>query len=216
MGNAAGTSISQVMVIHMRQLTVTQYLPLNYIILSFECRQSSNILRSASTVDNQVTYEEVEQYVESVGKQLQQVLLRASRGLFKDTDQKVAAKEVHKVVVESIRNYLPSAVNAKQRSVSLGEVLSNFLTLKDEPRVKEQSELLGPIEQNILNYYLDKGKDTPDTTDLAERVEKLHEAYAEALDRRATKKGRIKKWLQVFREGNDSFEKVYDGIWEEV
>ena len=159
----------------------------------------------------------MEECVEHVAKHIQQVLLRAVAVLFADTEQTVPAKEVHKVIVESIKDYVPqSADHSKGSHVSLGDVLDNFVKLKDEPRVKEQDELLGPIEESIRTFYVNGGKGTPDSAELAERVQKLHEAYAEALQRRTTKKGRIKEWLHVIREGNDSFEKVYNNVWHEV
>ena len=159
----------------------------------------------------------MEECVEHVAKRIQQVLRRAVGVLFTDTKETVQAKEVHKVIVESIHNYLPQPDHSKGvHHVSLGDVLDNFVKLKDEPRVKEQDEVLGPIEESIRTYYVDGGKGTPDSTELAERVQKLHEAYAEALHRRTTKKGRIKEWLHVIREGNDSFQKVYNNVWQEV
>ena len=159
----------------------------------------------------------MEECVEHVAKHIQQVLLRAVGVLFTDAEQVVQAKEVHKVIVESIQNYAPQPEDhSKGTHVSLGDVLDNFVKLKDEPRVKEQDEVLGPIEESIRTYYVDGGKGTPDSVELAERVQKLHEAYAEALHRRTTKKGRIKEWLHVIREGNDSFAKVYNNVWQEV
>ena len=104
----------------------------------------------------------------------------------------------------------------KQKHASLGTVLDKFVKLKDEPRVQEQDKQLVPIEEKICTYYMDGGKDTPDITELKDRVEKLHEAYVETLQRRVTQTGRIKEWLYVIREGRDSFEKVYDNVWKEV
>lgn len=164
-----------------------------------------------------MTYEQAEDFAESVTNKIQKILIRSVRGLFEDRTQTVEYKQVHKVIMESIHKYFPApADHSKEKHVSLGAVLDKFVKLKDEPRVKEQDKLLKPIEESIRVYYADGGKGTPDTSALAERVEKLHEAYAEALHRRTTKKGRIKEWLYVIREGNSSFRKVYNNVWEEV
>ena len=98
----------------------------------------------------------MEECVEHVAKHIQQVLLRAAGVLFADTEQTVPAKEVHKVIVESIKGYVPQSTDhSKESHVSLGDVLDNFVKLKDEPRVKEQDELLGPIEESIRTFYVD-------------------------------------------------------------
>ena len=152
-----------------------------------------------------------------MARQVREELLRAVRALFQDRSNDTAeCKQVHQVIVESIHNYLPKPAGHSNKHVSLGDVLDNFVKLKDEPRVQEQDKLLVPIEEKIRAHYADGAKGTPDSSAFAEVVAKLHEAYAEALHRRTTKKGRIKEWLHVVREGNESFQKVYNNIWQEV
>ena len=170
----------------------------------------------------------MEQCVEVVVKQIQEVILSAVKILIVDVSQTITGKELHQVIVKSIKNYLPKTAAAKfisnvkkkvhtPKIVSLGAVLDNFIRLKDEPQVREHDdEPLKLIEETIRKHYVEGAEGVPDTSVLKERVEKLHDAYATVLRRRTREKGRLKKWSRVIRDGNDSFRKVYDNVWEQV
>ena len=165
---------------------------------------------------DRITYEQAKQCVEFVAKQLQEVMLRAVETLVVGVDQIITGKELRQVMVKSFHEYLPDTAGHDKHNISLGAVLDGFVKLKEEPGVLEQDEPLKPIEEAIRKHYAAGADGAPDTSMLETRVDKLHEAYAEVLQRRTTKKGRIKEWLCVIREGNDSFRKVYDNIWQQV
>ena len=162
-----------------------------------------------------IAFQQVEKCAAFVAKQIKKVILQGAQALFVDAEQTITGKELRESIVGSIQNYLPKSAS-HTKHVSLGAVLDKFVKLKDEHRVQEQDKPLLPIEENIRKHYESGADDIPDTTQLKNRVNKLHEAYAEVLKRRTTEEGRIKAWLHVVREGNNSFRKVYDNIWQEV
>ena len=127
--------------------------------------------------------------------------------------------EVRETTASSLLEFIqgPKA----HHSVSLGNVMDSFVKLKDEPEIKRldaehPQEKLQDLEETVRKHFAKRIEGLLDTTKLDGRVASLHKAYASVLDKRCSQKGRLKKWLGVIREGNDSFRKVYDNIWEEV
>ena len=127
--------------------------------------------------------------------------------------------EVRKTTASSLLEFIqgPKA----HHSVSLGDVMDSFVKLKDEPEIKRldadhPQEKLQDLEETVRKHFAKRIEGLLDTTKLDGRVASLHKAYASVLDTRCSQKGRLKKWLSVIREGNDSFRKVYDNVWEEV
>ena len=99
--------------------------------------------------------------------------------------------------------------------------LDSFVKLKDEPEIKRLDadhphEKLEDLEETVRTHFAKRIEGLLDTTKLDGRVASLHKAYASALDKRCSQEDRLRKWLSAIREGNDSFRKVYDNIWEEV
>ena len=142
--------------------------------------------------------------------------------------QSIKGEELHQVIVKSIINYVPkpkktvaskflaTKLLTRHRKVTLGVVLDNFVQLKYEPLVQKHDEPLELLEETIRKHYADGVEGEPDTRPLQGKVMELHHAYEDVLQKRTTERGRIKKWLRVIREGNDSFRKVYDNVWEQV
>ena len=127
--------------------------------------------------------------------------------------------EVRETTASSLLEFIqgPKA----HHSVSLGNVMDSFVKLKDEPEIKRldaehPQEKLQDLEETVRKHFAKRIEGLLDTTKLDGRVASLHKAYASVLDKRCSQEGRLKKWLRVIREGNDSFRKVYDNVWEEV
>ena len=138
---------------------------------------------------------------------------------FLEGEGEIEKDEVRQRTANSLLEFIqgPEA----HQSVSLGDVMDNFVKLKDEPEIKildadHPQEKLQKLEETVRKHFANRIGGDPDTTKLAERVASLHEAYKSVLDKRCSQEGRLKKWLRVIREGNDSFRKVYDNVWEEV
>ena len=178
-----------------------------------------NPLRSGLLLqEDRITYTQVEQCADIVGKQIRQAILQSVKKMVVNTKQTIEGKELHQLMIKSIRGYLPdtAAGGKTKRKISLGAVLNKFVKLVDEPEVREESEPLKVIEETICKHYAEGVEGVPDTSMLKLKVQKLHDAYSKVLKRRTTEKDRIKEWLHVIREGNDSFRKVYDNIWQQV
>ena len=164
----------------------------------------------------------MQRYVDVVGNQIKDSILQSVMKTNMDVQQTITGSELHQLMIDSIRGYLPATTGksgGNKKKTSLGDVLDKFVKLAEEPEICKAYEPLQVIEETILKHYKDGAKHDPNASMLKQLklgAHKLHDAYSKVLKRRTTRKGRIKEWLHVIREGNDSFRNVYDKIWQEV
>ena len=162
------------------------------------------------------------QWIDNMVNQMKDLMHQSAKKTIVDDNQTITGKELHHLIIESIQDYLPRTTpksGAHKKKASLGTILDKFVKLADEPKICDVYEPMKGIEETIRKNYENRPQRVPDAN-LLKQLEmgtrKLQDAYCKVLKKRTTEKGRIKEWLHIIREGNDSFRNIYDKIWQEI